>query len=39
MRGDAPYFAKVIHVFINMDDMVGKDFESGLANLKAAAEK
>lgn len=39
MQGDTPYFAKIIHVFINMDDMVGKDFESGLANLKAAAEQ
>ena len=39
MEGDTPYFAKIIHVFINMDSMVGKDFETGLANLKAAAEK
>jgi carbon monoxide dehydrogenase subunit G len=39
MQGDTPYFAKIIHVFINMDRMVGKDFETGLANLKAAAEK
>lgn len=39
MQGPTPYFAKIIHVFINMDTMVGKDFESGLANLKAAAEK
>ena len=38
MQGDTPYFAKIIHVFINMDEMVGKDFESGLAKLKAAAE-
>jgi len=39
MQGDTPYFAKIIHVFIDMDSMVGKDFEAGLANLKAAAEK
>jgi uncharacterized protein YndB with AHSA1/START domain len=39
MQGPTPYFAKIIHVFINMDSMVGKDFETGLANLKAAAEK
>jgi carbon monoxide dehydrogenase subunit G len=39
MQGDTPYFAKIIHVFINMDSMVGKDFEAGLANLKAASEK
>jgi carbon monoxide dehydrogenase subunit G len=39
MQGPTPYFAKIIHVFINMDSMVGKDFETGLANLKAIAEK
>lgn len=38
MQGDTPYFAKIIHVFINMDSMIGKDFESGLARLKVAAE-
>ena len=39
MQGDTPYFAKIIHVFINMDKMVGNDFEAGLANLKAVSEK
>lgn len=39
MKGDAPYFAKVVHVFFDMDSMVGTDFEAGLANLKALAEK
>jgi hypothetical protein len=39
MQGDTPYFAKIIHVFFNMDSLVGKDFETGLANLKALAEK
>jgi hypothetical protein len=39
MSGPVPYFAKIIHVFMNMDRMVGGDFEAGLANLKAAAEK
>jgi hypothetical protein len=29
----------VIHVLIDMDKMVGKDFESGLASLKAIAER
>ncbi len=37
--GPTPYLAKIMHVFINMDSMVGKDFEAGLASLKAAAEK
>jgi hypothetical protein len=39
MEGPTPFFAKVIHVFIDMDRMVGKDFEAGLAAMKAAAEK
>jgi hypothetical protein len=39
MHGPAPFMSKVMHVFINMDRMIGKDFETGLANLKAAAEK
>jgi uncharacterized protein YndB with AHSA1/START domain len=39
MQGHTPYFAKVIHVFFDMDSMVGKDFEAGLASLKALAEK
>jgi hypothetical protein len=38
MQGDTPYFAKIIHVFIDMESMVGKDFEAGLANLMAVAE-
>ena len=39
MRGPAPFFSKVMQVFVSMDKMVGKDFEAGLANLKALAEK
>jgi len=39
MHGPTPYFAKIIHVFIDMDSMVGKDFEAGLASMKAVAEK
>jgi len=39
MQGDTPYLAKIVHVFLNMDKMVGKDFEAGLANLKTLAEK
>jgi uncharacterized protein YndB with AHSA1/START domain len=39
MEGPVPYFARIIHLFVNMDRMVGKDFEAGLASLKAAAEK
>jgi hypothetical protein len=39
MQGPLPYSAKVIHLFFDMDNMVGKDFEAGLANLKAISEK
>ncbi|MGE0210066.1 MAG: SRPBCC family protein [Parvibaculaceae bacterium] len=39
MRGPTPFFAKIIHVFFDMDRMVGTDFEAGLAKLKAEAEK
>jgi hypothetical protein len=33
-----PYIAKLIGVFVNMDTMIGVDFDTGLANLKAIAE-
>lgn len=39
MQGPMPFVSKVIGVFVSMDQMIGKDFEAGLANLKAAAEK
>jgi hypothetical protein len=39
MYGPSPYVAKVMGVFINMDTMIGKDFEDGLINLKTLAEK
>ena len=38
MHGPAPYMAKVMHMVFNMDKMIGKDFEVGLANLKTIAE-
>jgi hypothetical protein len=38
MRGPVPFIGKIMHVFINMDRLVGSDFETGLANLKALAE-
>ncbi|CAN5765541.1 hypothetical protein BH20PSE1_BH20PSE1_25630 [soil metagenome] len=38
-HGPSPYISKVIGIFINMDSMVGKDFETGLASLKTIAEK
>jgi len=39
MNGHTPFIAKVVHVFVDMDRMVGRDFETGLANLKALAER
>jgi hypothetical protein len=39
MHGPVPYLGKIIHLFFNMDGMVGRDFEAGLANLKAIAER
>ena len=39
MNGPAPYITKLMGTFFDMDKMIGKDFEVGLANLKAAAEK
>ncbi len=39
MYGPNPYVAKLMQVFFSMDKMVGKDFATGLANLKAQAEK
>jgi len=39
MYGPSSYLARLFHVFLNMDKMVGRDFEDGLVNLKALAEK
>lgn len=39
MQGPVPYVAKIAHLFFNMDRMVGQDFEDGLANLQAVAQK
>ena len=39
MLGTMPYMMKVMSVFMNMDRMIGENFETGLANLKAIAER
>ena len=39
MHGPAPFMNKVMQVFMNLDKMIGKDFEAGLVNLKNATEK
>ena len=38
MFGPNPYMMKVMGVFVDMDKMIGKDFEKGLASLKTVAE-
>ena len=38
MHGPSPYLAKLMGVVFNMDTMIGKDFEAGLANLRALTE-
>ena len=39
MYGPAPFVSKQMQVFVSMDKMIGTDFEQGLANLKALAER
>jgi hypothetical protein len=39
MHGPAPLMSKLMQVFMNLDNMVGKDFVTGLANLKRVTEK
>jgi uncharacterized protein YndB with AHSA1/START domain len=39
MHGPAPFMSKVMQVFMNMDKMIGKDFEAGLAKLKKLTER
>ena len=39
MHGPVPYISKIIHLFFDIDRMVGADFEAGLAGIKAIAEK
>ncbi|RZL01794.1 MAG: polyketide cyclase [Rubrivivax sp.] len=38
MHGPAPFMHKLVGLFINMDQMIGRDFETGLANLRTKAE-
>src|SRR5690349_703668 len=38
VHGQQPYIGKVMSLFIDCDKMIGKDFEVGLANLKALSE-
>jgi hypothetical protein len=39
MHGQQPFVGKLAGLFMDMDRMVGRDFEAGLAALKSVAEK
>jgi hypothetical protein len=39
MYGPQNFMFKVMHLFFNMDKMIGKDYDKGLANLKSIVEK
>jgi hypothetical protein len=39
MLGRNPFMMKVMGLFMNMDSMIGKDFEKGLASMRRATEK
>jgi uncharacterized protein YndB with AHSA1/START domain len=39
MHGPASFMSKMMQVFMNLDHMIGKDFEAGLASLKSITEK
>ncbi|WP_072391693.1 SRPBCC family protein [Hyphomicrobium sp. CS1GBMeth3] len=38
MSGEQTFLQKVISVFVNVDNLVGAEFEKGLANLKSVVE-
>lgn len=38
MSGPANFMSKLMGIFMNMDKMIGRDFEEGLANLKRVGE-
>ena len=38
MTGASPFMFKVMGLFMNMDQLIGKDFEAGLAAMKDVAE-
>jgi hypothetical protein len=39
MHGPAPFMSKLMQVFMSFDNMIGKDFEAGLAKLKTISER
>jgi hypothetical protein len=39
MSGPMPFISRIMSVFMSMDRMIGPDFDKGLAQMKAVAEK
>ncbi len=39
MRGTNNFMARLVGIFVSMDALIGRDFEAGLLNLKARAER
>lgn len=39
MTGASPFMFKLMGLFMNMDEMIGRDFEAGLATLKQQTEQ
>jgi hypothetical protein len=39
MYGPSTFMTKLIGTFMDMDDMIGRDFAAGLAKLKTVVEK
>lgn len=39
MEGPSAFVTKLTGIFVDLDRMIGRDFETGLANLKALAEQ
>ncbi len=39
MHGPSAFVSKIMSVFVNMDQMIGKDFEKGLVDLKLVTER
>jgi uncharacterized protein YndB with AHSA1/START domain len=38
MHGSSPFISRLMGIFIDLDRMIGKDFEAGLAEIKRIAE-
>lgn len=38
MTGPCNFMSKAMHLVMDIDKMIGKDFEKGLADMKSAAE-